>query len=280
MIIIYHGGGWLVNDKSIMDEPAQYLASHGEYVICNVNYRLLGDQENTVTMLDILGDATGALLWVKDHIAEFGGDPEKISLTGDSAGGHLAESVIVMSDALVNRPDFLPESQTCTPSYMPEGELPEGAFEAQSAVISYGAFNIYQSCKEGNFETAQNIFWMLGQARPRSIFGGEINVVDQPDLYKAVSPIFHVPSSEERQLPPQLFTVGSEDNLTTPELVGAYYEKVKAAGHPAEMWIYEGRPHAFLDSGSNEFLGTSFEKDAPAALDQMLAFWDGVFYGE
>ena len=38
----------------------------------------------------------------------------------------------------------------------------------------------------------------------------------------------------------------------------------------------EGRPHAFLDSGSNAFLGIAFEKDAPAALEKMISFLDTV----
>jgi hypothetical protein len=51
-----------------------------------------------------------------------------------------------------------------------------------------------------------------------------------------------------------------------------------AAGQPAEYWEYAGRPHAFLDSGTNEFLGINFEKDAPEALDYMIKFLDKVFY--
>jgi acetyl esterase/lipase len=84
VIVMYHGGGWLINNKSIMDEGAAYLASHGEYVVCNVNYRLLGDLDNSVTMDEIVGDAFGALLWVQENIAEYGGDPDKIIVTGDS----------------------------------------------------------------------------------------------------------------------------------------------------------------------------------------------------
>ena len=75
-----------------------------------------------------------------------------------------------------------------------------------------------------------------------------------------------------------LFTVGSKDNLTTPASIEAYIAKLEEAGHTnIEYWVHDGRPHAFLDSGSNPFLGTSFEKDAPPALDKMIAFLDGVF---
>jgi len=78
-------------------------------------------------------------------------------------------------------------------------------------------------------------------------------------------------------LPPQLLTVGSEDRLVTPESVKAYMAKLAAAGHPVTYWEYEGRSHTFLDSGSNMILGSSFEQDAPPALDVMIDFLDGVF---
>jgi acetyl esterase/lipase len=65
--------------------------------------------------------------------------------------------------------------------------------------------------------------------------------------------------------------------VVTPVSVKAYLKKLQSAGHPASYWEYEGRSHAFLDSGSNAILGTSLETDAPAALDVMIRFLDGVF---
>ena len=74
VLIIFHGGGWLVNDKSIMDQMAQYLATNSNYVICNVNYRLLSDLDNSVSLNEIVEDAFGALLWIKEHISHYKGD--------------------------------------------------------------------------------------------------------------------------------------------------------------------------------------------------------------
>ena len=39
VLLIFHGGGWLINNKGIMDQASKYLASNSEYVICNVDYR-------------------------------------------------------------------------------------------------------------------------------------------------------------------------------------------------------------------------------------------------
>ena len=54
VLMIFHGGGWLINDKSIMDQMAQYIVTNGDYVVCNVDYRLLGDQDNSVTLDQIV----------------------------------------------------------------------------------------------------------------------------------------------------------------------------------------------------------------------------------
>ena len=281
VLVIFHGGGWLINTKAIMDEMSMYMASHAEFVVCNVNYRLLVDKNNTVKMNQIVEDALGAVLWVQDNISEYNGDPEQVAVTGDSAGGHLAEMVLVVGEKLSST-GFDQEPLGFNPTYLPKGLTAEklakkGGVTVQAAVISYGAFDLYQASVNG-FESADNFFWQMGGAEARSIFGGDITPENSPELYQMVSPFYILPGASNDPLPPQLFTVGTRDNTTTPASVKTYYTRVKEAGHPAQYWEYEDRPHAFLDSGSNEFLGTSFEKDAPEALDLMIDFLNGVFY--
>ena len=282
VIVIFHGGGWLINNKSIMRQTSEYLASKGEYVVCNVNYRLLGDLNNTVKMNEIVEDAMGAVLWIKKHIANYNGDPEKIILTGDSAGGHLA-TIVTLQGRDLSSEGFSDEPYGFNPTWLPEGKTAEdiaseNGLEVQAAMISYGAFDILESAKSG-MEKPTNIFWALGMASARGLFGDTINYNDNPEFYKKVSPIYNIPSSEEMTLPPMLFTVGEKDNLTTPASIEDFITRLKAEGHTdLEYWIHEGRPHAFLDSGSNDFLKISFEKDAPPALDVMLEFLNNIFY--
>ncbi|MDE0991381.1 MAG: hypothetical protein OSA83_19400, partial [Pseudomonadales bacterium] len=73
-------------------------------------------------------------------------------------------------------------------------------------------------------------------------------------------------------------SAGSEDPVVSPESVKSYVEKLQSVGHTAVYWEYEGKSHAFLDSGSNRLLGSSFEADAPLALNVMIEFLDEVFY--
>lgn len=280
VLVMFHGGGWLVNDKNIMSQAAEYIATNAHYVVCNVNYRLLGDQDNSVTMDQIVEDVFGAVLWVQENIDRYQGDPARVAVTGDSAGGHLSAMIVNAGHRLDSR-GYSSDTLAFNPSYLPPGRkaeeiAAEGGIQVQAAILSYGAFDIYRSSLEG-FEGWGNPFWLVARTLPRGIFGDGIDATSHPELYKGVSPAHTVLPRDQRVFPPQLLTAGSEDRLVPPESVQSYRRQLEAAGHPATYWEYAGRKHAFLDSGSSLVRGSSFQDDAPEALDVMLAFLDGVF---
>ena len=68
VLVIFHGGGWILNNKSIMSDLADQIASRADIITVNVNYRLLPDLNNTTTVNEIIEDGMGAVLWVKDNI--------------------------------------------------------------------------------------------------------------------------------------------------------------------------------------------------------------------
>ncbi|MFD2311626.1 alpha/beta hydrolase [Microbulbifer halophilus] len=277
VVVVYHGGGWLVNDHSIMDAAARYLATEGDFVVANMNYRLLVDNDNRTRMNEIVEDVFGGLLWVKEHIADYGGDPRRVAVTGDSAGGHLAAMVLTAGRNLASA-GFDAEKPGFNPSYLPTGKTAEqvaaeDGLAVQAAVLSYGAFDLHATAL-GGFETEQNGFWQWAGAEPRGIFGTGFNPQDNPELYKAVSPLHRVPSAEDYQLPAVFAHVGSEDTTTPPKAVKAFVDTLRDAGQPVEYRVYEGKNHAFLDTGCNEFLGNCFDEDAPDTLDDMIAFFD------
>lgn len=280
VLIIFHGGGWLINDKSPMTAMSEYIVKNSEYVVCNVNYRLLADNGNTITMNQIIEDAFGAVLWVKENIDAYNGDASQLIVTGDSAGGHLAALVVLCGHKLESD-GFAGSTLGFHPTYLPEGKTAEqiaatNGLKVQAAILSYAAFDIYAAAL-GGFETSGNIFWAFASTTPRGIFGAGISVQSHPEHYQAVSPIYNIPKATERSLPPQLCTVGSKDVLVPPASVQAFVAKLLENGHPAEYWEHEGRPHAFLDGGKNQFLGTEFTKDAIPALERMIAFMDQLF---
>jgi acetyl esterase len=86
VVVNYHGGGWCLGTP----EQSAWLASHvAERVGCVVvspTYRLAPEHPYPAAV----EDAWAALRWVAEHAAELGGDPDRIAVMGDSAGGNLA----------------------------------------------------------------------------------------------------------------------------------------------------------------------------------------------
>jgi acetyl esterase/lipase len=86
VLVQVHGGAWVIGDKEQQGRPlVHHLASLG-WVCVSINYRL----SPRSTFPDHVVDVKRALGWVKAHIAEYGGDPDFVVLTGGSAGGHLS----------------------------------------------------------------------------------------------------------------------------------------------------------------------------------------------
>ncbi len=85
VLLQIHGGGWMIGNKDQQGLPLMYhLAARG-WVCVAINYRL----SPRGTWPDHLVDCKRALAWIRAHIAEYGGDPDYVVVTGGSAGGHL-----------------------------------------------------------------------------------------------------------------------------------------------------------------------------------------------
>lgn len=85
VIVWIHGGGWKKGDKASLQQKPQALVEKG-FVLVSVNYRFLP----AVTLTDMMGDLAKGVRWVRDHVAEHRGDPERLVIMGHSAGAHLA----------------------------------------------------------------------------------------------------------------------------------------------------------------------------------------------
>lgn len=80
-----HGGGWQTGDKTDVKTKPQAFLDQG-FVFVSTNYRLLPD----VDMGTLIRDVARSFRWVQDHIAEHGGDPQRVLVGGHSAGAQLA----------------------------------------------------------------------------------------------------------------------------------------------------------------------------------------------
>src|SRR5262249_49488468 len=76
-----HGGGWQTGDKTSVQLKPQFFVDKG-FVFVSSNYRLLPE----VDIATIVCDVAKSIRWVHDHIAEHGGDPNRLLIMGHSAG--------------------------------------------------------------------------------------------------------------------------------------------------------------------------------------------------
>ncbi|MGB6206543.1 carboxylesterase/lipase family protein [Mycobacterium sp.] len=93
VMVWIHGGGFVNGSGDMYD--SRWLSARGHIVVVTLNYRLgalgflahpsLGAADNIGNYG--LADQQAALRWVRDHIADFGGDPRKVTIAGESAGG-------------------------------------------------------------------------------------------------------------------------------------------------------------------------------------------------
>ena len=85
-----HGGGWQTGDRlSIQFKPEAFVDKG--IVFVSTGYRLLPEVE----MGEIFRDIAKSLHWVHEHIAEYGGDPNRILVMGHSAGAQLAALISI-----------------------------------------------------------------------------------------------------------------------------------------------------------------------------------------
>ncbi len=90
--VFFHGGYWRMLDKRDFSYVADGIVPHGVTLVV-VNYALMP----TVTMGELLAQCQRALQWVAANIQAWGGRPDRISISGHSAGGHIAAMMLAMA---------------------------------------------------------------------------------------------------------------------------------------------------------------------------------------
>src|SRR6185437_15336029 len=86
VIVYFHGGGWVIADKAVYDGGARGLAKQANAVVVSVDYRLAPENKFPAAW----DDALAAYKWALKEAFSLDGDPQRIALAGESAGGNLA----------------------------------------------------------------------------------------------------------------------------------------------------------------------------------------------
>ena len=207
VLLQIHGGAWTENMGS-KNEQARPLMNHmalRDWICVSVGYRLSPSVQMPAHIIDV----KTALLWVKDHIAEYGGDPNFIIATGGSAGGHLSALLGVSANDPLLQPD-----------------APDRDTSVQGCVPYYGAVDLLNELGE-----AQDIEKMMAD----KIIG--VTRSENPELWDAVSPLQRV----HGDAPPYLVICGDADNLVPVATNSAFARRLDEAGASV---CYAEIPHA------------------------------------
>jgi len=206
-----HGGAWVMGSKQGQAEPLMgHLAERG-WVCVAPNYRL----SPRSAWPDHIVDVKRALAWVKSNIADHGGDPDFVVVTGGSAGGHLA-SLVGLTAGLA---DWQPGFEDADTS-------------VAAAVPLYGVYDFTNRHGTGRDDMTP----FLEQRVFKSV------MADDMPRWEQASSISHVGPDA----PPFFLLHGTNDSLVPVEQARTFaVELRKASTNPVVYAELPGAQHAF-----------------------------------
>ena len=210
------GGAWMTGNKRGQAHPLMsHLAELG-WVCVAINYRL----SPRSTWPDHIVDVKRAIAWTKEHIAEYGGDPNWIAITGGSAGGHLSS----LAALTPNDPRFQPGFE-------------EADTRVQVAVPFYGVYDFTRS--------DNSMHPLMVPMVAKNVFKLSRTEIAEP--FRVASPITHV--SEDA--PPFFVLHGTNDSLVPVEQARSFTARLAEVSR--QPVVYAELPyaqHAFESFGS------------------------------
>lgn len=210
-----HGGAWSekMGDKNQQALILMKTLAKRGWVCVSVDYRL----SPTHTWPAHIIDVKAGLKWVKENVANYGGDPDFIIATGGSAGGHLS-SLLALTP---NDPDFQPGFEDADTT-------------VQGCIPFYGIYDLTNSSNQrGSMRTLDDLW-------AEKVY--KENLFDKPDEYRAASPVFRA----TKDAPPFLLVHGNNDTLARVEEAYALRDALKAVdGLEVGYAEIDGAQHAF-----------------------------------
>jgi len=234
-VVFFHGGGFVIGDIETHDDHTRLICRDVEAVVVSVDYRLAPEHPFPAGVEDCLA----ATRWVAAHIAELGGDADRIAVAGDSAGGNLAAAV-----ALACQGDG-PRLAAQLLLY-PTVDFREGD-DLHPSRVENG---------EGLFLTAEDMRWFSNHylSEPAHREDARASVLLAPDL---------------TGLPPAVVGTGEYDPLR--DEGEAYAKALEDAGVKVVLRRYDGLIHGFFGMGTWSPASAAAAKDLCEELRNLLA---------
>ena len=231
-LIYFHGGGFVICSLDTHDRECRNLANASGCAVISVDYRLAPENKYPAAV----EDAYAAAQYVSEHAAEFGIDPQRIGVGGDSAGGNLATIVAIRSR---ERGGPLLKFQLLI---YPLVDFADNSPSMQQYAKDY-------------FLTRESMDWFTDCYLPSRAIASE----------PSASPLN---AADVRGLPPAMIITAECDPLR--DQGEAYARKLQSAGVPVELKRYEGMIHAFFSfSGAIDTAKIAIA-DAASALRSAL----------
>jgi acetyl esterase len=208
MVLYLHGGGWVVGSLEMSDALCRRVVSLTGAVVVSLDYRLAPENPYPAA----LEDCVHALGWIRANASDLGGDAERVSVAGTSAGGNLAAGL-----ALLVRDRGLPPLAAQVLLYP--------VLCARMDTASYAAYGV------GYYLEARQMRWYWSQ-----YVGADLACV----------PGYAAPASvaDVRGLAPALIVSAEFDPLR--DEAEDYAARLAEAGVPTRMIRVDGQLHSFL----------------------------------
>ena len=232
VLVFFHGGGFVICNLDTHDRQCRALANASGCAVISVDYRLAPEHKYPAAV----EDTYAATRYIAEHAAEFGVDPDRMAVGGDSAGGNLATVVALLS-------------------------RDRGGPRLKFQLLIYPVVDFYdespsmQQYAEGHFLTRAGMDWFTESYLPSREAG----------LEPSASPLN---AKDLRGLPPAMIITGECDPLR--DQGEAYARKLQAAGVPVELKRYEGMIHPFFQFAAVLDTAKVAIKDAASALRAAL----------
>jgi acetyl esterase len=234
VLVFFHGGGFVIGDLDTHDNQARRLCRDLRALVISVDYRLAPEHPFPAP----LDDCFAATRWVAEHAAELGGDPARVAVGGDSAGGNLATTV-----ALRCRDEGGPTPAAQLLIY-PVADLstPDRASRLENA--------------EGYLLTRDDMMWFESCYVPDG---------------QATEPLASPLLADLDGLPPAVVVTAEYDPLR--DEGDAYAEALRDAGVPVVHERFDGLIHGFFGMGP---LSAACEQAASRTCSALTEIWSPV----